>query len=584
MRRGVCFPKWATCSERFATKPRQTAMMARLHHRRLAYEVLEDRRLLSIVIGDPVCNVTNVNELPWVTVDTPSSPQSGNMEISFTLFDPESDLCNIVVHYSLDEGATWLRDWFFKGNMSNLDSSPEGVEHTITWDTVNNLGKAKHPNVKIRITPIDEGYSGTAATTDTFIVDNYVQPFESWQDTIGLFDVTASQFHLRNTNDSGYADTTFDYSTANADWKPLAGDWNMDGIDTIGLYNPVTSQFELRNSNDSGSSDVTFQYGPANAGWTPIAGDWDGDGKDTIGLYNPTTSIFYLRNTNGAGFADINFQYGPAGANWLPIAGDWNGDGKDTVGLYNPSGGKFFLRNTNSAGHADNCFFVYNFRLDCLPVVGDWDADGRDFVGLYDSNNSKYFLWYNSYAKADANYSANYASAYLTFFGTANPGCLPIAGSWNGPLPTLSINNVTLPEGNNGTTDFVFTVTLSKAVSWDVMMQYGDYTFYQLPDKNIGGIEAARGMGMEDIRIFTKIRLPLAANVILAGIRTSLVINISAATLAAAVGAGGLGVLVVNGVKAFDPVLILEGAIPVSLMAVIADLVMKEIERKLSYS
>lgn len=97
-------------------------------------------------------------------------------------------------------------------------------------------------------------------------------------------------------------------------------------------------------------------------------------------------------------------------------------------------------------------------------------------------------------------------------------------------------------------------------------------------------IEAARGMGMEDMRIFTKIRLPLAANVILAGIRTSLVINISAATLAAAVGAGGLGVLVVNGVKAFDPVLILEGAIPVSLMAVIADLVMKEIERKLSYS
>lgn len=97
-------------------------------------------------------------------------------------------------------------------------------------------------------------------------------------------------------------------------------------------------------------------------------------------------------------------------------------------------------------------------------------------------------------------------------------------------------------------------------------------------------IEAARGMGMESMRIFTEIRLPLAANVILSGIRTSLVINISAATLAAAVGAGGLGVLVVNGVKAFDPVLILEGAIPVSLLAVIADLIMKEIEKKLSYN
>lgn len=96
-------------------------------------------------------------------------------------------------------------------------------------------------------------------------------------------------------------------------------------------------------------------------------------------------------------------------------------------------------------------------------------------------------------------------------------------------------------------------------------------------------IEAAKGMGMKEIQVFTKVRFPLALPVILAGIRTALVINISAATLAAAVGAGGLGVLVVNGVKAFDMVLILEGAIPVSLLAIIADLIFTEAEKKLTY-
>lgn len=94
-------------------------------------------------------------------------------------------------------------------------------------------------------------------------------------------------------------------------------------------------------------------------------------------------------------------------------------------------------------------------------------------------------------------------------------------------------------------------------------------------------IDAAKGMGMTERQIYTKIKIPLALNVILGGIRTALVINISATTLAAAVGAGGLGVLVVNGVRTFDMVLILEGAIPVTLLAIIVELLLKELQEKL---
>lgn len=96
-------------------------------------------------------------------------------------------------------------------------------------------------------------------------------------------------------------------------------------------------------------------------------------------------------------------------------------------------------------------------------------------------------------------------------------------------------------------------------------------------------IDAAKGMGMKESEIYIKIKIPLASNVILGGIRTALVINISAATLAAAVGAGGLGVLVVNGVRTFDMVLILEGAIPVTLLAIIVELLLKELQQKLTW-
>ncbi len=94
-------------------------------------------------------------------------------------------------------------------------------------------------------------------------------------------------------------------------------------------------------------------------------------------------------------------------------------------------------------------------------------------------------------------------------------------------------------------------------------------------------VDAAKGMGMTEEEIYIKIKIPLALNVMLGGIRTALVINISATTLAAAVGAGGLGVLVVNGVRTFDMVLILEGAIPVTILAIIVELLLKQLQEKL---
>lgn len=83
--------------------------------------------------------------------------------------------------------------------------------------------------------------------------------------------------------------------------------------------------------------------------------------------------------------------------------------------------------------------------------------------------------------------------------------------------------------------------------------------------------EAARGMGMSDWELLRLVELPLAAGVILAGVRVATVVGVGIATIAAAIGAGGLGVYIFRGVATVNDTLILAGALPAALFALAAD-------------
>jgi osmoprotectant transport system permease protein len=95
-------------------------------------------------------------------------------------------------------------------------------------------------------------------------------------------------------------------------------------------------------------------------------------------------------------------------------------------------------------------------------------------------------------------------------------------------------------------------------------------------------LEAARAMGMTPRQILWQIELPLAMGVILAGVRVATVLCIGVATIAAAVGAGGLGVFIFRGVAMVNNSVILAGAIPAALLAIAADLLLGAVERKLT--
>lgn len=96
-------------------------------------------------------------------------------------------------------------------------------------------------------------------------------------------------------------------------------------------------------------------------------------------------------------------------------------------------------------------------------------------------------------------------------------------------------------------------------------------------------VEAARGMGMTGRQMLWQVEIPLSLGVILAGIRVATVICVGVATIAAAIGAGGLGTYIFRGVAMVDNHVILAGAIPAAVLAVLADLTLGWAERRLAH-
>ena len=94
--------------------------------------------------------------------------------------------------------------------------------------------------------------------------------------------------------------------------------------------------------------------------------------------------------------------------------------------------------------------------------------------------------------------------------------------------------------------------------------------------------EAGRGMGMTDGELLRLVEFPLALGVIMSGVRIATVVGVGVATIAAAIGAGGLGVYIFRGVAMVNNTLILAGALPAAAMALLADFLLGRLERRLT--
>ncbi len=94
--------------------------------------------------------------------------------------------------------------------------------------------------------------------------------------------------------------------------------------------------------------------------------------------------------------------------------------------------------------------------------------------------------------------------------------------------------------------------------------------------------EAAMGVGMSSSQRLLRVELPLAVPVIMAGVRTAVVMNIGVMAIAAYIGAGGLGTFISRGISMTDPRLLVTGAVSVSLFAILADYALAKLQKRLT--
>jgi hypothetical protein len=187
--------------------------------------------------------------------------------------------------------------------------------------------------------------------------------------TPGLYRQADGFFYSRNSNTQGPADD--ECFAGDPSDVPVVGDWDGDGDDNLGIYRPSEQRFYLFTVTCTGSpmgaAQISFLFG--NPGDKPVAGDWDGDGIDEVGLHRESTGFFYWRNTLDTGIASGEIFFGDPADRF--VSGDFGViDGTDTPALFRPSNLTFFFRHTLTEGVADSQFVWAGAGAGWLPVSG----------------------------------------------------------------------------------------------------------------------------------------------------------------------------------------------------------------------
>lgn len=140
-------------------------------------------------------------------------------------------------------------------------------------------------------------------------------------------------------------------------------------------------------------------------------------------------------------------------------------------------------------------------------------------------------------------------------------------------IPSLAILGLTLPFLGIGFLPSLVALTIR------AIMPIFLNTYVGIRSTDYAMIDAARGMGASNIQRLLLVELPLASPVIFAGIQTATVQTVGVATLAAFIGGGGLGDLILQGLAMVDPPVLLAGAVSVAVLAMAADIAMGRLRR-----
>ncbi len=140
-------------------------------------------------------------------------------------------------------------------------------------------------------------------------------------------------------------------------------------------------------------------------------------------------------------------------------------------------------------------------------------------------------------------------------------------------IPAISLLGILIPLSGVGNTTAIIALSI-----YGVMpMIRNTYIGLTTLDEDI--LEAAKGMGSTKVQILFRIKIPLAAGVIIAGLRSMVVMTISVAGIASFIGAGGLGVAIYRGITVYNPAMTAAGSILIALLAILCDVLLGKLEK-----
>lgn len=142
-------------------------------------------------------------------------------------------------------------------------------------------------------------------------------------------------------------------------------------------------------------------------------------------------------------------------------------------------------------------------------------------------------------------------------------------------IPSISLFGMLIPICGIGDKTAIIALTI-----YGIMPMVRN-TYAGIKNVSEDVIMAARGMGSTEFQIMTKIKLPLAMGVIIAGVRNMVVMTISVTAIASFIGAGGLGVSIYRGITMYNPALTFAGSILIAALALFSDFLLGKIENKL---
>ncbi len=459
-----------------------------------------------------------LNTTPKITIAPGTNPVEGGTVGTFIIsLDTPAPTGGTVVNFNTTGStATILADYSLTAgtNITAVTANTFTIAAGATTATLNVVALSdavNDPNetVKVNLTSGGDyilGYNPSASFTPP---TNFAAGSSPISVTVGDFngdgksDLAVANRGSNNVSvllgtGTGSFGAATNFSVGNAPSSVTVGDFNGDGKSDLAVANRYGNNVSVLLGTGTGSFGTATNF---SVGIFPVSvtvGDFNGDGKSDLATANGSSNNVSVRLGTGAGSfgTATNFSVGTGPAS--VTVGDFNGDGKSDLAVANAGSSNVSVllgTGTGSFGTATN------FTVGTVPrsvTVGDFNGDGKsDLAVANGSNNNVSVLLgtgtgsfgpatnftvgssprsvavgdFNGDGKSDLA-TANYNGGNVSVFLNADPTATVTITDVSQPPISLTINDVTVTEGNSGTTNAVFTVSLSSAASTVVSVNY----------------------------------------------------------------------------------------------------------------